>query len=367
MYLPGYTNGQNVAYFYTSLKNTHAKNTLKAILSNQCHVEILPGDPSPDREIKHKTMYHKFLPFYLMFAGLFLLPFSCAEDISMQEEIMPTTEVDNDSDDDEDDNDDNELNYDPTSQDCDEHDAPGSNATQSCADLSRPLNVGRLDCRAETPAEADPAGYQEVDGFGVYTIYGGFTADTRRAVRIERRFKNYDREANSYATFRAKFKISELSTGHTYIAQTHGSQEVVGGPCDGRKHTSAMYLLRVQPRPGSREVFEVYVEESVEPFTQNGESPCRGERIGRRREAEALVRTINKDQEYELEINTGYDRNRNAFTEIRIDDVTFNVQHKFKTEEMYFRYGAYSARKEGPLSDRKSVVHFKDTEYCHPD
>lgn len=290
----------------------------------------------------------------LLMLSLAFFTFSCSEELLDQSDAAPTADV----------------VFESKAQSCGTNDfnAPaGPSSVQSCSDLSAPINVGVLDCRATTPRRQATAGYREFGGRGVYTIYGGYTTDTRRSVRIERRFPNYARGRSKYATFTARFRVDDISKGHTYIAQTHGSKNVVGGTCNGKKHTSAMYLLRIEPKPGSTTQYDVFIEETTVPYTQEGGTGCTGDRTGRRREPESYFRTLNLGQEYTLRVDTGYDSNQNAFTNIKIGGSTYRIAHKFNTQEMYFRYGAYSAYKSGTnVADRKVVVRFKDTRYCHP-
>lgn len=241
---------------------------------------------------------------------------------------------------------------------CGNPSAPGTSEIQSCNDVSSPINVGRLDCRATTPRGAATAGYREWNNRGVYTIYGGFTADQERSVRVERRFPNFARGVNKTARFRAWFKISDLSTSHTYIAQTHGSKNVIGysGGCNNRKHTSAMYLLRVERNPWNSNQYDVYREETSVPFA----SGCTGSRT------KTFLRTINRNEDYYLEIVTGYNSSQDAYVRIQIGNDSWTKKHPFNTQEMYFRYGAYNASKSGSNFQRKSVVRFGWTEYCHP-
>jgi len=273
-----------------------------------------------------------------------LISFSCSEDLTAPEPYAP-----------------DETATAKALRDCVYDTAPDYTGDQTCTDVSNPINVGRLDCRAQTPSGQARAGYREFNNYGVYTIYGGFTSDTRRAVRVERRFKNFKRGASKTALFKTTFKISDISASHTYIAQTHASKNVVVGPCKGKKHTSAFWLLRAEPKPGNANKIDLYREESVRPYVQGGTGDCaRGSRT------KTYLMTIDRNKDYSLEVKTGYNSSQRSFAEIIIDGRKFRKNQTFTTEEMYFRFGAYRAHASGSNSNRKAVVRFKNTEYCHP-
>lgn len=234
---------------------------------------------------------------------------------------------------------------------------PSASSTQTCTDVSNPLNTGTLDCRT------DVGGYSQqsatVNGgsvtYGVYTIKGSTRRYDGTKTRVERSFNDVDRGVNKSTKFTAKFVIDDLSDGNTCIVQAHATGRIVAGEKTGQTARSAVFLLYAK-KTSNANIYELEVHESTTPYTTTTGG-------GRTR---TFFRNVTKGEEYTMEYTTGYDVNRNAFSIIKVfknsaDSETTTLNHTYTTESVYTRYGAYGAN---DTNDQTAKLKFRNTSFC---
>ncbi len=222
---------------------------------------------------------------------------------------------------------------------CKNHEVKRKNAnSRYSADRSN-INQGTIDCRTK-----GKGGYTESGSYGFYNIFRGYKdKSVTTGTRIERAFKNYSRPSSGgkTVTFKGRVDVDKLvmpTNQYTYIAQVHGSGEVVsGGVREKQKHVTAIWLLRVQKRPGNK--FNFVIESSTSPKTSSGGSTKR---------KTTFVKQGIIGREYDVEITMGYDSVGEPKGSVRVREKGTSSWRTeavpsigFATKQQYFRYGAY--------------------------
>lgn len=232
--------------------------------------------------------------------------------------------------------------------------AASQGTAAGCTDMENPINQGLLDCRT------DIGGYSEESGFGVYSVTGGTQRYDGTRARVERSFPSLSRENTKTYKFTGTFIVDDLSSSFTYIGQAHAGGNIVEGLQIGRTATSAQFLVRVRPKPGSTTIGLLDLEESVEPFLSN---PSERGRRAFKQEFE-----INIGVAYEMEVVSGFDTTGKSFSEFKFTRLSdsavvraYKVVHSFTTERSTFRYGAYST---GDTGDTSARIRFTNVDYC---
>lgn len=255
-------------------------------------------------------------------------------------------------------NDDTQENEDSQTTSCNETSfpslGPSASSSQTCSDVSNPVNIGTLDCRTIAPG-----GYsQQTDGsmnYGVYKLIGSSDRYDGTKTRVERFFNRVTRGKSKYGEFTSKFVITDLSDGNTCIVQTHANGEIVEGKKKGETARSAQFLLYAK-KTSDPNVFRLEIHESTTPYT----TETRGARTI------TFFRNVFKNQEYFMRMKSGYDSNQKAFTSIRVfgsatDTEQVRLNHTYTTEDVVTRYGAYGAADSGDVSVE---IRFRDTQFC---
>lgn len=233
---------------------------------------------------------------------------------------------------------------------------PDATAGKTCDDISNPINIGTLDCRA-----TGAGGYSELqvgaNNYGVYKVRGGVERYPSTRTRVERFFNNIDRAANRSIKLTGKFVIPDVSDIATNFAQVHdGGSKIVSGLKVGETLSSANFSVQVKKKPNVSNKFDVFISQSVEPYTTNSS--------GRR--VQTLLITIDKNKEYTLELTTGYNSSQNVVSSVKIfssstDSKSMNLSHAYSGEHLGIRYGAYEAADSG---DTGAEVRFRDVKLC---
>lgn len=258
-----------------------------------------------------------------------------------------------------------------------------------CTVGSTSKNPGLVDCRVNTKG-----GHRQSGSWFIYEIVqGNKKKGNNTAVRIERGFKNFKRQAapkgkkktvaRKQVSFKGTIRVDQLPDNNegkdskgknkpdnfkedfTYVCQMHGSgsiRESSNKSYNGKKHTSAIWLLRAHRTSKTR--FKFSIEFSKGPI---------GSGIKSERGTVDVATNLQFGKEYKIEVSYGYDDKRKFGGFISAaGKKKFVPKYNFVTDQQYFRYGAYRAgKKVNPSSkdksDNRSKILWKNNaSFCNP-
>lgn len=226
---------------------------------------------------------------------------------------------------------------------------------QTCTDSfgSSAWNKGKLDVRV---SNCSTLGYKQENGRGVYRISGSTKRYPDTSTRVERFFNYFNAAPNTSGTFR----VVGLSDAQTYIAQGHATGKITKGTTTevGKTARSAIFLVRTLKKGKSTTEYYLDIEESDQAYFEEDKNA--GHRIFHNQIS------LNYNQDYRIEVTTGYNSSSAAYTIINIYSGTrlmknISINHKFTASATYLRYGAYSA---GDSGDTTAEVNYTGVGYC---
>ena len=206
-------------------------------------------------------------------------------------------------------------------------------------DLSNPVNPGRLDDRTCSAEYREETIGTKV--YGVYKVASGSlnSGPTHLQPRMERGWYASEAVSNvkggNYARLRGTVRISQLSSGGTYIMQAKGTYS---NPASGESSDPAICLIRAVPESSTR--YKIVREEITQ---RDGVT-----KTSSNRRDITLATGLSYNTDYAFFFRTGFNSNSSGTITEHYVDLTFNgvsynweVPSPTKSLQAKLRYGCY--------------------------